>query len=61
MLKQEYSQKFYLTTLFNAMKYEIRVKKHHRIVMEGKVFKAWLDYIAYNRHLMQINLTSLHL
>ena len=61
MLKQEYSQKVYLTTLFNAFKYEVRVEKHHRILMQGKVFKALQDYIAYQRHLMQINLTSLHL
>ena len=44
MLKQEYSQKCYLTTLFNAFRHEVRVQKHHRIVMEGKVFKAWQDF-----------------
>jgi len=47
LLKQEYSQKFYLTTLFNAFKYEVRVQKHNRIVTEGKVFKGWLDHLAY--------------
>ena len=61
MLKQEYSQKFYLTTLFNSFRHEVRLQKHHRIVIQGKVFKAWQDHLAYQRHLMQINLTSLHL
>jgi hypothetical protein len=52
MLQREYSQKAYLTTVFNAFRYEVRGEKHHRILMQGKVFKALQDYIAYQRHLM---------
>ena len=52
ILQIEYSQKLYLSQVFQQMRTALKNQKRLRHMYLNTYVKAWKDYIIYNRHLM---------
>ena len=59
MLQVGYTEKLYLSQLFNQMKSVLRFQKQKRIRALNSYVKAWKDACHYNRHLMQSNMAAI--
>ena len=55
----ETSQKLMLSQVFSQMRLVLRNDKRMRIRALNAYVKAWKDYIAYNRNLMQANMAAI--
>lgn len=59
ILQIEYSQKLYLSQVFQQMRTALKNQRRLRHMYLNTYVKAWKDYIAYNRHLMQKNMAAI--
>lgn len=59
LLKQEYAQKFYMCSLFGALKEQVvlsKIKKHRQ---KRRVMKALQDYMQYRRQMAYLNMEAI--
>jgi hypothetical protein len=54
-----YTRKQFMSHAFHEFRNQIRVEKQNRVRYLNSFFKAWQDYIRYNRHLMQANMAAI--
>lgn len=55
ILKREYAQKFYLNTLFQALKENAFLKVRTKQRLMARYLKLWKDYLSYKRYLVDAN------